>query len=117
MSTVIKFQLTANEICIRFPTDSDEHALYGHLKRLNRLRAFNLNSFNRVISHDAAHVRLGKDGDAVMSVKLLREFTPGAQLTAAIDHRHGRTNFREQQSVFRGCISAANHADVLAREL
>ena len=62
-------------------------------------------------------MRLGKDGDAVMSMKLFGEFTTRAQLTAAIYHRHGRTNFREQQGVFRRCISAANHADVLAREL
>jgi len=66
--TVVQVQLTANQIGIRFETNSDQHALNGHLKRLDGLRAFDLNCFHMIAADDATHDRFRKCSDAVIGV-------------------------------------------------
>src|SRR6185503_3716891 len=108
----IQVQLTANEIRIRFESNPNDYTLHRHLKRFEGAGPLNLNRLDVFIAEDAPDPRFRKYGDAVMRVKLFAEFAARAQLPAAVDERHRRTNLGQQQSILSSGITAADHTNV-----
>src|SRR5437879_7834330 len=117
IAALVQLQLSRDQVGIRFPTNSDRHALHGHFERFDGPAAFNLHGFDAITSDDASNSRFRKHGEAAIRVKLFGELAARAHLLAAMDQRHGRTNFSEQQSVFRRSIAAADNADVFTGKL
>src|SRR5437867_4400851 len=117
VTKLIQFQLAAKRIRVGLEPNSDQHALHGHLKRLNGAVPFNLNGFHVIATENAVHDGARKYRDAMVSVKLVGELPARAHFPSAVNQSDGRTNFSEQQSIFCGSITAANNANILAREL
>ena len=52
----------------------------------------------------------------MIGLQAFRELAARPQGLAAMDQRHGRTNFGQQQSILRRRIAAANDAYIFARK-
>ena len=77
ITVLIQRQLSANEISVRLPTNSNQHSLHGHLKGFDRAATLNLNCFDAVIA-DAARVQLITDPASSVNVRLQNAETEAA---------------------------------------
>src|SRR5205085_10528405 len=76
-----------------------------------------LDRFRPLAADDARDPCLSKDRDAMLCAQPFDELRARTQTCAAMDERHGRADFGEQQSVLDRRIAAADDAHILARHL
>src|SRR5205085_2840510 len=111
----VRVELVAEEFAVRLDADAYEDAAHGHAKRLERALARYLDRLDALFSDDAPERRLREDVDAKLAPYALGELGPRAQTFPAVDERHGRADFGEQQGVLRRRVAAPDDDDVLAR--
>src|SRR6185295_7067390 len=114
---LIDFQLPPHKVGVRLKSNSDQHALHGHLKRFDGPGAFNLDGFNPITANNSMNDGFRKNGYAMVRGQRFGELSPRAHLSAAMNECDRGTNLSQQQSVFSRGIAAADDAHIFAGEL
>src|SRR5688572_18045658 len=113
---MVQLQLFADELCIRFDANANQQPANSQLKRFQTVFTLNLYSFQMIVADDTRQHGFGENRHRMIRLKTFNKLTPSAQFPAAMNHRNGRTNFRQQQRVLNRGIATAYHTNIMTGE-